>query len=109
MTKPLGSAVQGFKLAVAELEASLQANSEMLEKRMDKIAQHREEAEREIVVLRRTAQRESALADDLAEALESLESLFDKMEKGFDYPAEVRFAARDAVKAAIQSYKEARK
>ena len=55
-----------------------------------------------------TAQREAALADELAEALESLESLFDKMEKGFDYPAEVRFAARDAAKAAIQSHKEAR-
>ncbi len=55
-----------------------------------------------------TAQREAALADELAVALESLESLFDKMEKGFDYPAEVRFAARDAAKAAIQSHKEAR-
>ena len=55
-----------------------------------------------------TAQREAALADELAEALESLESLFDKMEKGFDYPAEVRFAAGDAAKAAIQSHKEAR-
>ena len=53
-----------------------------------------------------TAQLESALADELAEALEGIESIFDKVEKGFDYPAEVRFAARDAARCAIQSHKE---